>query len=260
MRGRNLLPAAVLLTATCVRPPTYPGPIVLGTMNLVAVLQSSDCPFDRMGSHIADGGPRPGASPYGLYFQGVIATGVDRREIYFSWNGADRLGCLDLGCVDGDAGFMIDTDPPEPRQVCEDPIDLLDERLVGTFYGPPLLPYADGGCPALFGPGLFPDAGIWPLMIPQLEDGGSLDGGGPINAGASSCFYPRGLLAGAQFFDLWTVPPDAGRPSPDSGYLCSSATCVPGLLEDGGPDGCLLDAGFMLSCTATYSLTGTFEQ
>jgi hypothetical protein len=219
----------MLLEAACTSPPTYPGSIVLGTLQLRATLQTSTCAFDAW----TDGG----GSPAGLTLLGVASVSPARDEIYLSWNGLNRSGGL--------MGPSFDLDSVVIREACNDYLDQLDEHISAQFYGPPIAPNTDGGCILLFGPGRFPDAGPWLLSFSQLPDGGSADGGA-LDGGISSCFVPQGLLDG-QLQDLFTVVagPDGGI----NGDLCNSR-------PDGGP---VPDSGASLACAATYSLQGTFQ-
>lgn len=228
MRRAAVVP--LLLLAACTSEPIYPGSIVLGTLDLSARFESSTCAFDAWN----DGG----GSPPGLTLIGVVSVSSSRDQIYLSWNGANRNGGIQGAAFNVDAAGI-------PREVCSDYLDLLNEHIAAQFYGPPLPANSDGGCLLLFGPGRYPDAGLWPLTLAQLPDGGSLDGG-ELDAGTSACFSPQGLVDGV-LDDLFMVMrgPDAGL----NGSLCNSR-------PDGGS---MPDSGASTHCAATYSLEGQFQ-
>jgi hypothetical protein len=265
----------VLFSAGCTTSSIVPpGEVVLGTLNLVTTLVSSTCPFDiypdggllaRGPNQIVDGG---GLSPAGLDISWTLSVSPDEDAFFLSNGTAERQGILDGGW------FFLQTSAS--RQVCG--AALLDEQLSGRFYGPPESTAPDGGCPSFFGPGLFPDGGIWPLALGQLSDGGLVDGGttdagatdvdgGSSDAGAtdggrvlplvpSACFAPVGLLASATFIDIFTYTalPDGGG---------DRAECTPygtQMLDAGLLDGGMLDGGpFPPICQANYSMNGSIS-
>ena len=225
-----ILPQLVACTST----PTYPGAIVLGTLDLTAGLASSTCPFDAWddgglqdvqsnGTLAANG---PGLSPTGIVLSSEVSITPSLGQVFLTIGTTQHQGSID--------GRSLALDALALRSVCGNV--LMHETLSAQLYGPPE-PFAlDGGCPLLAGEGQFADGGVWPLALPQLPDGGTIDGG-TIDGGMSPCFAPVGFLPGASLSDTFEILPDAG---PDGGSFCASS---PGLL----------------SCTTSYAALGTIQ-